>query len=185
MFLLFSAPPPRPKPIERPANRPAAPALPACVSGRAAALNGGCSYVQPHFTSGSSFFRALDHGLSVGYHWVMEHRVAIADYGALGVCLSVVLSDFCAPAQAAAYAIRVQYRIEKNGFKASMQANVADGVITAWSMGLGAAGDYGVEQGPELSFIRHIAINGAFSIPDFVNEIGGHLPGHDPVFYSG
>ena len=56
---------------------------------------------------------------------------------------------------------------------------------TAWSIGTGVIVDKGmdVEDAPELSRLQHFGLNNLFSIPDYVNEIGGHLPGHDEIFY--
>jgi RHS repeat-associated protein len=68
--------------------------------------------------------------------WAKRNRGAIATVGAFAVCLSPLGPLACGAAQAAAWGVRSQQRIQRHGFRRSMGANVADGVLTAATFGL-------------------------------------------------
>lgn len=124
----------------------------------------------------------------------MRNRVNIADYTALGICLSVVLDEFCAPAQGVAYGFRAQARIQQVGFRNSLVANSADFLFTG--IGIAAGGPAGDEIGKAAPLIRAMSkaaakrygqrflIGLGMSYVDLAMVGLNYAPNADPVFFT-
>ncbi|MET7426033.1 RHS repeat-associated core domain-containing protein [Dactylosporangium sp. NPDC005555] len=70
--------------------------------------------------------------------WVVKNRGTVATIAATATCLVPAIGwAACAGAQAAAYGIRAQQRIQKDGWRGSARENVRDGVWTAATLGIG------------------------------------------------
>jgi hypothetical protein len=123
------------------------------------------------------------HGIVRGAKWVYNNRGTIASVVAAGVCLSGVGTAACGAALALAYVVRAQQRIQTYGFKRSLDANVADGVMTTFFM-IPMAGAT-ITGGEALTGASSVILNTVATIPDAVQFVGGFLPGHDPVFFNG
>ncbi len=135
--------------------------------------------------------------LGTAAHWAYQHRVAIVNYVALGTCLSGVGLALCAGAQALAYAVRAQARIQRYGFSRSLDSNAVDLLSTALSItiaGAADAGTAGTEDDEDLPpyetpvarspYPVRVAVGAVASIPDMVSSIGSYLPSHDPVYFN-
>jgi hypothetical protein len=79
--------------------------------------------------------------------------------------------------------LSVQQRVQTYGFKRSLDANIADGVMTTFFM-IPMAGAVATG-GEALTGASGAILKGVSTIPDWVSFIGGFLPGHDPVFFNG
>jgi len=141
------------------------------------------AYQKAHESSGGNPFTALWHGVVRVGKWAWNNRGTLASIGANILCLIPATAGGCVAWQAIAYGVRVEQRIQTYGFKKSLDANLADTVMTvgftapmAGAMMTGTAA---------MSRTAQVVLGSVASIPDYVNFIGGEVPGHDPVFFNG
>lgn len=135
--------------------------------------------------------RAVGNGLATAGRFVSNNRGTFATLLAIGTCVAGFVVA-CGIALAGAYIVRAEQRIQTYGFERSLDANLADLVVTvAFALpGAGAAitglklADTAVAglQGTETSAL---IVNATATIPDQVQLVGGFLPGHDRVFFNG
>ena len=72
--------------------------------------------------------------------WISDHRGAIATVAASLACLAPVVGQVgCAAFQAAAFVVRSQQSIARKGWSNSWRGIVADGIVTAATVGLAGA----------------------------------------------
>jgi YD repeat-containing protein len=67
--------------------------------------------------------------------WILKNRGMLATVAAGAVCLGSA-GAACGVAMAGAYAVRAQQRVADHGFRKSLGANVADGVLTLATFGM-------------------------------------------------
>jgi RHS repeat-associated protein len=146
----------------------------------------GCSGSPARADSGGGVnpFSWAWHGLVRVGKWAWNNRGTLASIGANVLCLIPATAGGCIAYQAIAYGVRAEQRIQTYGFRKSLDANIADGVMTVgfaipMAGALGTATEEGFSKGAQM------ALNAVGSIPDVVNYVGGTLPGHDPVFFNG
>ena len=146
--------------------------------------------------SAPSLWSDVAHGFSDAYHFAVNNRGTLLTLGAIFVCASGVGTAFCGGALAAAYIVRAQQRVEDYGFKRSLDANIADGVMTVGfalpmagatitgvdALEENAAEDESLAQSAQLSTR---IVTGVAAIPDAVQFVGGFLPGHVHIFFNG
>ena len=118
--------------------------------------------------------------------WAWNNRGTIASVLATGLCLVPAVGiAACAGLQVLAYSVRASQRIQTYGFSQSLDANLADGVMTA-AFVLPALG--ATATGLRLAGLTaggRMILKSVSTIPDFTQFIGGLAPGHDRVFFNG
>ncbi len=140
---------------------------------------------------GPAWARAAGHWLDVETehfnHWMVANRGTLTTFGSLVVCLSGVGTLACGLALGGAYAMRASQRIQSYGFQRSLDANIADGVMTvAGDLPAAGAGALGTEDAAViLGRYGPGIVKAASLIPPIINVLGGFLPGHDRVFSNG
>jgi hypothetical protein len=141
---------------------------------------------------------SIGHAAVSAGEWAWQNRVNIANFGALAVCLSGVGTGLCAVAQGLAFIARSSARVHRFGFRGSLGANVADGVLTvsgiavAGALGAGEGGDalMGSSRVEVPSPAESFPIGGKYglgvigSTSDIVGTFGGYLPSHNQIFFN-
>ena len=133
-------------------------------------------------------FHDIAHGLDVTRHAVaasadatknftLKYRTTIAGALTLVACTASGIV-ICGVVAAAALAVRVQSRIEKQGFRKSLGANVADAIISVGTFGVMKIPLAQVERGV-FSPAQRLIISGTVSAPAVVNAFWQYSASHE------
>jgi RHS repeat-associated protein len=118
--------------------------------------------------------------------WTVNNRGTLASVGASLGCVIPAVDAGCGFYLAGAYAVRAQQRISTYGFKQSLNANIADGVMTAAFMIPITAGAAATAlKNVSLTRSTQVIFNVAGLIPDAVQIAGGFTSDRDQVFFNG